>query len=301
MHSHWYNATVVLLWLAAMTWLVCKKMVPTLLVGEPPSSRTILAARQDEPLVGWDISWDGRRLGWALNRTMPTVGGMVEIHSRVHFEQIPLSQSVPSWFREVFGQFSGRLQMELDNTLAYDALGRPTRFESAVRFLPVEEPVIKVKGTIDGAQMLLTIRSAEFSYETQLAAPRNAILNDAMSPQTRLPGLREGQSWTVEVYSPLQPPDPGNPKDPREILLAKVEGKEPVLWEGRPVLAWVVVYRSDSATASHHAAKPVGKVWVRPDGVILKQQVIFFGSTVTFMRLSDAQAVALAGQVRYRP
>jgi len=89
--------------------------------------------------------------------------------------------------------------------------------------------------------------------------------------------------------------------DPREILRATVEGREPVLWAGQPAMAWVVVYRNDAAAAAHQAAKPVGKVWVRADGVILKQQVVFFGSTLTFVRLSEVQAMALAHQVRFNP
>ena len=45
----------------------------------------------------------------------------------------------------------------------------------------------------------------------------------------------------------------------------------------------------------------MGKVWVRTDGVILKQQVVFFGTTLTFVRLSEVQAMALAHQVRFNP
>ena len=301
MHSRWYNIAVVVLWLTTMGWLVSEKVLPALWVGDAPDSRTILAAAQTETLVGWSLTSDGRRTGWALNSTAASPGGMVEMRSRVHFDQMPIGRSGPRWLRDLVGQLGSHLQLELDNGLAFDALGRLSRFDSTARFPPSEDAAIKVRGSIDGAQLALAIRSGDFNYETQLPVPRNALMSDAFSPQTHLPGLREGQSWTVAVYSPLQPPNPNDPKDPREILRATVEGREPVLWAGQPAMAWVVVYRNDAAAAAHQAAKPVGKVWVRADGVILKQQVVFFGTTLTFVRLSEVQAMALAHQVRFNP
>jgi hypothetical protein len=306
MHSRWYTIAVVVLWLASMGWLVGKKLLPALWVGDPPEARSILAARQDESVVGWIIVCNSERTGWALNSIKPTASGMTRAHSRVHFEDmLRLSRSLPTWLGKAFDQIRGhlpaQLEMDLENESEFDTLGRLSNFLSVVRFPPVDDPAIKVRGTIDGAQMQLLIRSGEFNHEAQVAAPRNSMLNDALSPQTRLPGLREGQTWTVEVYSPLQTFNPNNPKDPREILLATVEAREAVVWEGRHTLAWVVVYRSDSATAANQSAKPVGKVWVLRDGLVVKQQILFFGSTVTFYRLTEAQALSLAGQVQYRP
>ncbi len=301
MHSRWYNMAVIVLWLISMGWLAQEKVLPALLIGTPPDYRAILAAKEGDAVVGWHVFWDGRRTGWALNRSNSISDGMVEARSRVHFNSLPLSPAGPGWLRELIGQIGTRLEMDLDNTLAFDSLGRLTRFSSTVRFPPSEESAIKVQGLIDGPQLTVAIRSGDFSYETQLPAPRNAMMNDAFSPQTHLPGLREGQNWSIAVYSPLQPPNPSNPKDPREILHATVEGRERVLWGGEPTMAWVVVYRSDAARAAHQSAKPVGTAWVRLDGVIIKQQVTFFGSTITFVRLTDAQAMTLAHDVQFRP
>ena len=69
MHSRWFNGVVVLLWLAMMSWLVMEKVLPPLLVGEPPSYSKIVEAQGHAPPVGWRISCNGRRLGWALSDT----------------------------------------------------------------------------------------------------------------------------------------------------------------------------------------------------------------------------------------
>lgn len=301
MHSRWYDLAVVVLWLTTMGWLVIEKVLPALLVGNPPDSRAILAAKEEEDLIGWQISWDGRRTGWALNTSKSTSGDMMEVYSRVHFHDLPVGRGGPGWLHSLMGQMGTRLQMDLDNTMVFDSLGRLSRFVSTVKFPPSEESAIKVQGSIDGAQLAVTIRSGEFNFETQLPAPRNAMMSDAFSPQTHLPGLREGQRWSIAVYSPLQPPNPSNPKDPREILQATVESKEPVMWSGERNIAWKVVYRNDAAQAAHQEAKPVGTVWVRSDGVIIKQQLTFFGSTITFVRLTDVQARTLAHDVEFNP
>lgn len=301
MFSRWYDLAVVLLWLTCMGWLVAEKVLPALIIGTPPDSQAILAAKEEESLVGWYVFWNGRRVGWALNRSELAPGGLMEVQSRVHFDELPVNSKGPAWLRDLMGQLGSRLQLDLDNALVFDSLGRLSRFVSTARFPPSEEAAIKVQGSIDGPQLMLAIRSGSFNYETQLPAPRNAMMADAFSPQTHLPGLREGQTWSIAVYSPLQPPNPSDPKDPREILHAKVEGQERVLWGGESAPAWVVVYRSDAAKAAHQADKPVGTVWVRFDGVILKQEMKFFGSTISFVRLTEVQALTLSHDVQFKP
>ena len=89
MTSTWFNVAVVLLWLATMSWLITQKVVPALLVGEPPNYRTVVEAQQDDPLVGWSMSWNERKVGWAIHRTFPLPDDLTEIHSLVHFDHLP--------------------------------------------------------------------------------------------------------------------------------------------------------------------------------------------------------------------
>ena len=119
----------------------------------------------------------------------------------------------------------------------------------------------------------------------------NALLSDAFSPQwqTQLPDLREGQFWSVPVYNPLWPSD-----HPLEILRATVEGTEPICWNGITVGTRLVVYRSESGSGDGGSQKPRGKLWVRRDGAVLRQQGMLFDSTITFVRLADEEAAAVA-------
>ena len=292
MYPRWFNVAVVALWLATMSWLIATKVVPSLLVGEPPNYTTILSAQRADPPVGWVMDWDDRRLGWAVSMTSAIPQGLTEVRSRVHFEYLPLDEMVPDWLRPILPSFGDRrLQVPMDSrsNLVFDPLGRLSRFESSVAFAS-QEPFVKVRGSVDGAKMALWIRVGELPpFETEVTIPRNAMLGDTLSPQSRLPGLREGQVWTMESYSPLRPPN-----SPSEILCATVESRAPIFWNGQVADAFLVVYRSDPGAAIGSAGSARGKLWVRRDGMVLRQQVTVFRSALTFVRLPERESGRLA-------
>ena len=128
MNSMWFNVAVVLLWVATMSWLISQKVVPSLLVGEPPSYRTIVEAKQEEPLVGWSMTWNDRRVGWALDTTRPLANGMTEVRSLVHFDDLPLEEMTPGWLRSMLLPDGGadlRLEIEAKSKLTFDPFPRP--------------------------------------------------------------------------------------------------------------------------------------------------------------------------------
>jgi hypothetical protein len=271
---------------------VTTKVAPSLLVGEPPSYPTILAAQRTEPPVGWAILWNDRRLGWALSSTKPLPQAITEVRSLVHFDDLPLDELVPDWLRVMVppvGRQRIQVPVESRSSLVFDPLGSLSRFESSVR-LDVQQPFVKMRGTVDGPKMALWLRVGDVQpFETEVAVPRDAMLGDTLSPLSRLPGLREGQSWTVESYSPLRPPN-----SPKEILCAAVESRVPLTWGGRTVDTFLVVYRTDAGAAVGSAGGPRGKLWVRRDGMVLKQQMMIFRSTLTFLRMGEEEAESLA-------
>ena len=84
-----------------------------------------------------------------------------------------------------------------------------------------------MRGTVEGGQLELVVRSGDQSFSHEVSLPPKALLADALSPQTRLPGLHVGQTWSVPVFNPLWPS-----KSPIEIISAKVEESEAILWNG---------------------------------------------------------------------
>jgi hypothetical protein len=295
MYNRWFSATVLILWLAMMGWLVKEKVLPLLLVGEPPSVGKVIEAQRQKPVVGWRVSLGNRPLGWALEDTKLQPTGLTEVHGRVHFDTLPLDEMVHAWLQplsRLIGKPTDKLQLDARSVLTVDGLGHLIRFDSTLRFDPWNE-VIAVHGTVEGGQVQLQVRTSSGSLEQALPLPTNGLLSDAFSPQpqTELPGLRAGQTWTVPVYSPLCPD-----KNKLEILRATVEETESIFWNGEMVSTRLVVYRSESGSGVGHGQKPRGRVWVRRDGTVLKQEAMpmAFGPTITFVRLAEKESEELA-------
>ncbi|MCS7306712.1 MAG: hypothetical protein NZ602_16585 [Thermoguttaceae bacterium] len=295
MGTRWVNVAVVGLWLASMSWLVVEKVLPPLRVGQPPNYQTISQARRKEGPVGWRLYWNQEPIGWALSQARPQAHQSLEIRSRVHLDYIPLADLVPEWLARLFRlpEFRQlRLSLDTTSTLMIDPLGRLVRLHSSLQVGKFPE-VVHMEGVAEGNDLIFTIRCGEFSYETKVPIPPDALLADSLSPQTRLPGLRLGQHWTLPTLSPL-----GRWNHALEILHAKVESEEPILWEGKTQQAYVVVFWPDIGTASAHHS-PRGRLWVLPDpdARVVRQQVTFFHSQMEFIRMSDADSVRLASQV----
>ncbi len=290
LHDRWFNFIVFLLWLAAMSWLFWVKIRPELLVGDPPNDETILAAQRGHPTNGWDVFWNNRKIGWAVNTTRPLEKGLTQVDNRIQIDSLPLEEIIPRSLRRFLssGPKGSEIAVDARSQLVFDPLGKLSRFTSSLQ-LPEIEP-FKVQGTIDGPRMTVSIHWRFFNADRSMRTPR-AMLRDEFAPQTHLPGLRNGQAWTIDVFSPMRPDG-----DPLEVLHAKVEGQHPIRWKGRNVQAWLVVYRAASKADPEGEVR--GRTWVHPNGEVLQQEAKFSSATVAFRRLPDEQAGEMAEQVR---
>ncbi len=287
MHSRWFNITVVVAWLVTMSWLVTEKVLPPMLLGEPPSYSKIIEAEDDAPPTGWKISADGRSIGWALTDVERQPTGLTEIYGRVHFDHLPLGKLMTGWIEplaRLFVKLPDSPTMDARSVLVISPFGRLERFDSAVALGPGTE-LVNVHGTVEGKQVQLLVRAGDVNLPAYYAPlPANALLSDALTPQTHLPGLKAGQTWTVPIYSPLPS------KQPLEVIRATVEGEEPLFWNGKMETALLVVYRSESGISALQA--PKGRLWVRSDGLVLQQQAVFFDLELSFVRMTDKEAEA---------
>ena len=144
------------------------------------------------------------------------------------------------------------IAVESEAIIDIDPLNRPISFTSITRIGPSgnEAPHrslmagvefnVAMRGKVEGDVMHIAILAGELEYHTDIDLPPDALIGDVLSPQTRLPGLRVGQTWTVPIYSPFRPPN-----SPVEILHATVERKDPIFWHDQIVPALLVVYRGD--------------------------------------------------------
>ncbi|HEY1602271.1 MAG TPA: hypothetical protein VGG64_21895 [Pirellulales bacterium] len=299
MFTRGYSVAIVLFWLATTGWLVKEKILPPLLVGDPPSYRTILDVNSTANApVGWDILLNGKRLGGAISRTARLDDGINQLYCRVTLRELPLAELTPAWigaFMKVLDSknTNGVADIGVDSeaTIDIDPLNRPINFLSTTRIGPPEgdagrrsllagmDLTVVMRGKMVGDAMHILMHSGEIEYHTQIAIPPDALIGDILSPQTRLPGLRVGQHWTVPVYSPFRPPN-----SPIELLHAVVERKDPILWHDRIVPALLVVYRSDPGLSLTSDQSARAQMWVDYQGDVIKQEVVLLSSRLTFVR-----------------
>jgi hypothetical protein len=296
MGSRWFNLAIVLVWLSTTTWLVVAKILPPLRRGEPPNYHSMYdgLGEKKPPPVAWDMSLNGKSLGYAVVLVQKTMSGdMTEVESRIHFEHVPLAELSPAWMKALFRssmQPSEDLRMFVGSHLTIDKLGYLSEFNSRLRVAGMQD-AIRIKGTVHGSLLKIVVRAGELEYPFETFLPSDSLVTDELSPQLCLTGLRVGQEWTVPVFSPMRPPN-----NPVDVLQARVERRDLLMWEGKMEPVDVVEYRTDSGSALSSTSQARARLWVRTDGIVLKQEVSVLGSEISFVRLSPDRSADLYAQ-----
>lgn len=314
MQNRWTTGLVFLFWLTTMGWLVKEKLLPPLLVGEPPSFRTILAEDSaPERTVTWTLLLNGKALGEAITRVERQENGVHEIRNRLHLRRLPLAELTPPWLGSLVQWAGGNdvdsmdLPLDAQSSLLIDPLGRPASIRSTLVFggsLSPNEPIeqeanaayrISLRGEVEGNALNLEIRvpreNNEYIMNTTFYLPKDGMLGDLVSPQTRLPGLRMGQEWTVPVYSPLRQPD-----SPMEILHAAVELETELETSEGAIPCLLVVFRGDSGAGLSRGRPIRGTMWVGHDGTVWKQEARLMSASLVFERKRETSARSASGQ-----
>ncbi len=258
MESRWFNIAVVLVWLSTTSWLVVAKVIPPLRRGQPPNYQSMFVQKADDaqsiPPVGWEMSLNGKPLGWALSKVglgspQARDTSLTDISSRIHFDRIPLAEFAPAWMTKILLRSPEpveNLQMDAISSLKIDSLGHLAEFESILNAGGFPNSIV-IRGRVRASMLRGEVKTADFAYPFEIYLPGDALVSDELSPQSRLTGLRMGQEWTVPVLSPLR-----DPRSPVEILQATVDSRDLLMWEGDAVPVFQVIYRPDSARRLIH-------------------------------------------------
>jgi hypothetical protein len=132
--------------------------------------------------------------------------------------------------------------------------------------------LVTIDGTVKDKELVVNVKgpfallnfSRKFPYE-----PRGMIQN-AVGPMDRLPGLQVGQRWVTRVFSPLT--------GRIEEVKVEVAGKHVMQWDGTVVTTLEVI---------HHTAPIASRTWVRKDGLVLRQEVPFPFVKLVLDRMPD--------------
>ena len=179
--------------------------------------------------------------------------------------------------------------MDSRSTLLFDPLGPLSRFESSVAF-GGQEPFVKVRGSVDGAKMALWIRVGDIQpIETEVPSRETRCSATRFRRKAVCPVSAKGRSG------------PWSPTVPCVRRTVRARSSAPPSSRGRRssgTARWPTPSRWSTAAiprGDRDAGSPRGKLWVRRDGMVLRQQVMAFRSTLTFVRLPDRESAPRRG------
>ena len=255
------SLAILIYWCVAAFFLLTWEVLPELSLGYPPDLRAIASAGVGDRPVTWTIqviddpkSPDARRaVGEAVTASRRMRDGWFELTSKVRLDAGGLLKGNPPGTKS-------SVRLEINSIYRVDPSGNLRSFDIRVTPRDSTPSLFLVRGRLKGGAMEVVARGPlpmlnhtfTFPYE-----PRS-VVHDALGPMDRLPGLHLGQRWDTRVLSPFT----------GQVEKVRVEVHQLALihWNGEPVSAFEVVERSGPFTVT---------TWVRPDGVIIRQDVPF--------------------------
>lgn len=293
MTSRPFTVFVIAFWLISMGWLVSTKIIPALQQGTPPDLRDEVAANKEAPLpVAWELTWNGEPIGTTVSQAFTDNGEPTEFRALVQLRNLAVKEVAHEFLggmsflaETLLGGRDAKIDLTIATRLRLDWESELEGIESSVRSGD-DLDLLFVRGSrTEDDRLKLTLVSGDSSFDVpqEFNLPPKARYAEAFSPRTRMQGLSLGQKWTTPVINPLAS------SDSVRLVESQVESRETITWQNEPVETFVVVYRYDRGSGAA-AREPVGKVWVRPDGVVVRQELPIGSALVRFERTSDDQA-----------
>ena len=294
-----YRFIVIGFWVVAMGWLVTTKILPPFLSGTAPDYSQILPSEaKTEPIVHWDILWNETPIGSASTEVVRHEDGTGVISNHVLFEKLAVGDLMRQFLGGVGVLLQPALQIdsnlridvELTSKTTFDHFGELDRFDASVSIDGVED-LLLLRGVADQGKVKVHTRVGDPTMPVQqrevfkqtFDLPADRMVSDSLSPNSRLTRLKVGQKWNLHSYNPL------SPTSPMQVIQARVESRELIPWDGEVVQANLVAYRPDAGTGLSTSRKPVGRMWVKRDGMVLKQEVVLGQGKVVFQRVPQSE------------
>jgi len=261
MPSRLSSLVILIYWSIAAFCLLTWDVLPELTRGYPPDLRAITFASDSSQPVRWSIQVlddprvpDARRtVGEAVTSSSRQSDGWSEMTSRVEFDAGGLLRGTPFATR-------ASMRLQIESRYHVDPSGNLQNFDLRVKSREFSDELIQVKGQLRGHLMEIVsqgpvpILNQHLSFEYE---PRS-VVQDALGPLDRLPGLHVGQRWESRVINPFS--------GQVDRVRAEVARRTMIHWDGNPVSTFEVV---------QNVAPLSMRTWVRTDGVILRQEVPF--------------------------
>ena len=218
----------------------------------PAAERNAEPARWIVQIVDNPMKPESRRnVGQATTASHRSEDGWVVMSSKVVFDSAMLLKQT-----QLASVADDRI--EFDSTFDINPSGNLCSFHAEVRSLSRPGDLWKLEGKLKEGKMevvskgpiALLDRTMTFEYK-----PRG-MFQSQFGPLDRLPGLAVGQRWDERVVNPFT--------GQIDTVRAEVKRKTVIHWDKGPVTTLEV---------HHQAATLSVRTWVRPDGIVLRQEI----------------------------
>ncbi|MFO0889568.1 MAG: hypothetical protein U0790_10575 [Isosphaeraceae bacterium] len=259
MPSRLISLAILIYWSVAAFYLLTGEVLPELSLGYPPDLRAIAKASDGNGPVKWTMEvLDGkeggestRTVGEAITSSSRLPDGRFEMGTRVSFDAGELLKGTPLGIK-------ASVRLKLESIYRIDPSGNLKSFDLTVTPVEASEALFTVRGRLTGGTMEIVSRGPVAMLNQTLHIPYQprGVVHDSLGPFDRLPGLHVGQRWDTQVVNPFT--------GQVERVRVEVDRRTLLHWDGEPISAFEVVQRSKAMTA---------RTWVRPDGLIFRQEV----------------------------
>jgi hypothetical protein len=268
------SVAILLFWSIAAFALFTRDMLPELLVGDPPDLRSISKADGAFEPTHWSIMvaedpslMNLRSVGQAVTKSTLKADGWVEMTSDVRIDAKGLLKGTP--FQTLHDE-----QLVVLSNYHIDPSGNLFAFWTGVKSASEAGELLTLEGRVKDESLEVRAKGPMpiFNWTRTFAYQPRGMVQNTLGPIDRMPGLQVGQRWESRVVSPLT--------GRVESIRVEVARKGVITWGNNPVTALEVVARASPLTV---------RMWVRPDGLVLRQEVPF-----PFVRLVlDRQSTAV--------
>jgi hypothetical protein len=259
MPSRFGTLAIVVFWLASMTWLTVREIVPTFRAGEPPAFLIDVTDEVGGTATSWKILRKGVRIGDGYSHVRRRSDRTFELSSELSFQdkELPL---LKTWdIKKIAGRYR------------VDKNGNLQSLETEVKLAALSfEIKAEIKGEVKGGVLTPRIylddkekNLGPFQPQPVPVASHGSILN-TMHMVNKIQGLYVGRTWKVPLLDPLGSIVPGRKATP-SILIAQVSADN-LDWQGEAVPCFRIDYYEPGKEAAAHT-------WVRRrDGLVLQQE-----------------------------
>jgi hypothetical protein len=256
------SVAILLLWAVAAGLLLRRDVLPLLLVGPPPDMRAIARAGEAPGPVRWTIlitdetapPGSFRSVGTVVTESKAVRDGWTELTSDARIDAGGLMKRTP-WARAE----AERLRVVSDFEI--DPSGNLFQFRVSIRSDRERDELMTIDGRLHDNALDVRAHSPVLpflNWGRTFPYQARGMVQNTLGPVDRMPGLHVGQRWESRIVSPL------SVTGQMEVVKVEVPAYRTIHWGRGPVRTLEVVM---------HFASLSARIWVRPDGLVLRQEV----------------------------